>query len=132
MRDPFDASVDALEILCLLGARERVKDEAGKLLAVRQGSDSAVWLPYTCLEFYAGATNLEEFTAACQHNQVEQLVFHYTIAMWSLAQGNRTAAREHFVECTKTDQLSWGPYHWSRAFPKLMDANPNWPRQGSK
>lgn len=78
------------------------------------------------MEFFAGTID-ERALLNRAHGAWAAANAHYTIAMMSLAKGDRHGAYEHFRLATKTNVIGAFDYEWSSAYLQRMDANPNWP-----
>ena len=72
----------------------------------------------------------EHFAEACGDRSigpVGQLIYQFEMAFRAFSMGQRAVARTHLEKCISVGYPAYEPYHWSKAFCQLMDANPDWP-----
>jgi serine/threonine protein kinase/lipoprotein NlpI len=79
------------------------------------------------LDYWLGDLPEQDFLKAEGGSRVNRCEAHFYMAVDLLAQGRRTAAREHFQKAVDTGVFGFFEYDWSRLFLKRMEQDPNWP-----
>jgi hypothetical protein len=123
------AVMDSQAVLYLLGKKgDAVK--ASKALQKRKD------LFYTlrrepilrCLDYNAGDIPADKLIREAKDSRWDQCLAHYYVAMRNLAEGDRTAAQEHFDKVVNTRAWGWGPYDMIWVFQARLAEDPGWPR----
>jgi hypothetical protein len=124
------AAADALTVLRLLGQNE---DAAKAYKALLNRPELFYSLRHEailrCARYNAGDPTMtaDDLIQGAKGSRWDECLAHYYVAMTKLAEGDRTAARDHLDKVNKTRAFNWGPYDMSWVFrDRLKD--PNWPQ----
>jgi hypothetical protein len=79
------------------------------------------------LDYNCDLIDLNELLNDAGASRWNQSEAHFYIGMTSLADGNRTAALDHFQRCVATRVFYSFEYQWSRVFLARLQKDPNWP-----
>jgi serine/threonine protein kinase len=82
---------------------------------------------FTLLDYNCGRIMTEQLLQTGGDNRVKLSDVHFMIAMWRLADGDRTEAQEHFRKCVATRVFCSWHWPWARAFLSRMQKDPAWP-----
>src|SRR5262249_27986640 len=123
-----DGRGDFLPPLILLFLGE--KHQAGQLYReMTETTKIDLWQPVSWkkqVEYLAGKCSAEELLRACGTSQWFLCDAHFLIGLSLLAEGNRSAARQHFQQCVDTQVLFYWEYQWGRVFLAWMEEDPQW------
>jgi len=79
------------------------------------------------LDYNCDLIDSNEFLKEAGASRWNQSETHFHIGITHLADGNRTAAREHFQKCVATRIFYSFEYQWGRAFLARLEQDPSWP-----
>jgi serine/threonine protein kinase len=82
---------------------------------------------FTLLDYNCGRITTEQLLQAGGENRLKLSDVYFVIGMWRLANGDRTAAQEHFRKCVATRVFYSWHWPWARAFLSRMQKDPAWP-----
>jgi tetratricopeptide (TPR) repeat protein len=121
-------ALDPAYVLYFLGRRSEGDALARRICA--QGDQTAPWVVvwYRHITQYAcEAITAEQLLALANKNRMRQCEAHFTIGLRMLADGERTAAAEHFRAAVDTRVFVYYEHVWSSCFLARLEQDPTWP-----
>jgi len=82
---------------------------------------------FTILDYNCGRITTEQLLQAAGESRVKLSDVYFVIGMWRFANGDRTAAQEHFRKCVATRVFCSWHWPWARAFLARMQKDSAWP-----
>jgi serine/threonine protein kinase len=115
------------EALLFLGKKQEA-------MAILQSARAPFALSPEWRDFYearrhydCGECSEDAYLATAGGSRCKQLLAHYELGLFRLAEGDRAGARRHFQEAVATGALWDYPWVWSKMFFAQLENHPAWP-----
>jgi hypothetical protein len=115
------------EILLFLGKKEQALKTIRAVRSPHAMSQDWAQFYEAMRQFDSREISEDAYLAKAGSSRWKQFHVHYQTALFRLADGDRTAARDHFQTAVDTRAVWIYPWVWSKMFLRRLQDDPKWP-----